>query len=309
MNTMNFYKNILKVGALLLFSTLYAQQEPTYALYRYSMNAVNPAYAAVNGESMLTTNLRSQWIDVDGAPETQTVFFSTPLTEKLGIGLTIINDAVFVENRTSFNVDLSYKLKLNETSDIYLGIKAGARTYDIDRGRFGTFNFNNGQIDPSISNIDTGFRPTIGAGALLQNDKYFVSLSVPILLLSERVDINNGRVSAAGERAHIYLAGGYNFDLSDKFEFRPSTMVRAVGGLPLSADITAAFRYLEKFEVAGMYSTDDNWAASIMFNLADWMDFGYAYGGATRNQLNSINDGTHEVLVRFKFNGSNNDDE
>ena len=103
MNTMNFYKNILKVGALLLFSTLYAQQEPTYALYRYSMNAVNPAYAAVNGESMLTTNLRSQWIDVDGAPETQTVFFSTPLTEKLGIGLTIINDAVFVENRTRRN--------------------------------------------------------------------------------------------------------------------------------------------------------------------------------------------------------------
>lgn len=301
MNTMNFYKNTLKIVALLLFGTLYAQQEPNYFLYRYTMNAVNPAYAAADGTTSLTSNLRSQWIGVDDAPETQTFFFQTPLAENLGVGLTIVNDNIFVENRTSFNVDFSYKLQLNESTNIFLGLKAGGRTYNVDQGGFSNFGFNNGQVDQAVANIDDGFRPNLGVGAYLVNDKYFLSLSVPGLLLSDRVNVENGRVSIANEKAHFYLAGGYNFDLSDMFEFRPSAMVRYVSGNPIATDLTAAFRYNQRFEFAGMYSTDSVWSGSIMFNLADWMDFGYAYGGSARSELSTFNDGTHEVLVKFKF--------
>lgn len=306
MNTMNFYKNTLKIVALLLFGTLYAQQEPNYALYRYTMNAINPAYAAADGTTSLTSNFRSQWIDVQDAPETQTFFFQTPLTENLGIGLSIVNDNVFVENRTSFNVDFSYKLQLNESTNVFLGLKAGGRTYNVDQGGFSNFSFNAGQIDPAVANIDTGFRPNIGIGAYLVNDKYFISLSVPGLLLSERVNVDNGRVSIANERAHFYLSGGYNFDLSDKVEFRPSTMVRYVNGNGVAADMTAAFRYNQRFEAGVMYSTDSVWAGTIMFNLADWMDFGYAYGGSARSELSTFNDGTHEILVRFNFPKASN---
>lgn len=298
---MKFYKNTLKIVALLLFGTLYAQQEPNYALYRYTMNAINPAYAAADGNTSLTSNFRSQWVSVEGSPETQTFFFATPLTEKFGIGLSVVNDAVFVENRTSFNVDFSYKLKFNETTDIFLGIKAGGRTYNVDQNGFSNFNFNSGQIDPAVGNIDTGFRPDLGLGAYLSNDKYFISLSATNLLSSERIDVENNRVTTANGRVHLYLSGGYNFDLSDKFEFRPSALLRHVSGNPLSADMTAAFRYDKRFELGAMYSTDSAWAATLMFNLADWMDFGYAYGGSSRDELSSVNDGTHEILVRFNF--------
>ncbi|GGI56030.1 PorP/SprF family type IX secretion system membrane protein [Winogradskyella haliclonae] len=304
---MKFYKNILKVVALLLFGTIYAQQEPNYALYRYTMNAINPAYAAADGETSLTSSFRSQWVNVQDAPETQTFFFATPLTEKFGIGLSIINDKVFVENRTSFNVDFSYKLKFSETTDLFLGLKAGASTYNIDEDGFGRFGFNNG--DSAIQNIDEGFRPNLGVGAHLFNEKYFVSFSINGLLQGERVNVDDGRVTTSNNNSHWYLSGGYNFDLSDKFEFRPSTMIRYVNGSPLSADFTAAFRYNKRFELAGVYTTDGAWAGTLMFNLADWMDFGYAYGGSSRSDLNDINDGTHEILVRFNFPKKNNSDE
>ena len=76
---MNFLKNSIKIGALLLFGTIYAQQQPNYALYRYTMNAINPAYAGADGVSRLTANFRSQWVSVEDAPETQTLFFETSL--------------------------------------------------------------------------------------------------------------------------------------------------------------------------------------------------------------------------------------
>lgn len=301
MNTMKFYKNTLNIVALLLFCTLYAQQEPNYALYRYTMNAINPAYAAAEGNTSLTSNFRSQWAGVTDAPETQTFFFQTPLTEKFGIGLSVVNDEVFVESRTSFNVDFSYKLKFNENTDLYLGLKAGGRTYKVDQNGFARFNFNAGQIDPAVGNIDERFKPNLGVGAHLLNDKYFISFSINGLIQSERISRENDRVTTANQRSHFYLTGGYNFDLSDKFEFRPSAILRHVNGSTLSSDFTAAFRYNKRFELGALYSTNSNWAGTLMFNLADWMDFGYAYGGSSRSELNDSNNGTHEILVRFNF--------
>ena len=298
MNTMKYYKNTLKVVALLLFGTLYAQQEPNYALYRYTMNAINPAYAGADGMTSLTSNFRSQWIDVQNAPETQTVFFATPLSDKVGIGLSLVNDQVFVESNTSFTVDFSYKLQLNEGTNLFLGLKAGGSSYGINRSNLANLDF---ELDPALGNLDTGFRPNVGVGAYLVNDKYFVSLSVPTLLLSERISVDNGRVTAATDKAHFYLSGGYNFDISSDWEFRPSTMVRLVSGSPISADFTAAFRYNKRFELGALYRTDSAWAGTLMFNLADWMDLVYAYEGSSRNQLNNVSDGTHEILLRFNF--------
>jgi len=48
-----------------------------------------------------------------------------------------------------------------------------------------------------------------------------------------------------------------------------------------------------------MYRTDGGWAGTMMFKLSDWMDLGYAYEGTSRDVLNDVNDGTHEILVRF----------
>ncbi|TCK68061.1 type IX secretion system PorP/SprF family membrane protein [Winogradskyella wandonensis] len=296
---MNFLKNSIKIGVLLFFGAIYAQQQPNYALYRYTMNAINPAYAGADGVSRLTANFRSQWINIEDAPETQTLFFETSLNDKVGLGLSIVNDDVFANENTSFVIDFSYKLQLNETTDVFLGLKGGGSVYNFISS---DLSINGFPPDPAQGNIDNGFRPIIGAGAYLVHDKYFISLSIPSILLNERVNLNSdGVVTTVNEKTHFYLSGGYNFDISSDWEFRPSTMVRAVSGSPLSADLTAAFRYNERFELAPMYRTDGGWAGTMMFNLSDWMDLGYAYEGSSRQVLNDSNDGTHEVMVRFTF--------
>ncbi len=297
MYTMKYYKNTLRIVAFLLFGTLYAQQEPNYSLYRYTMNVINPAYAGVDGKASLTSSFRSQWIEVDGAPETQSFFFSTPMGKKVGLGASIVNDKTFIENQTSFNIDFSYLLTLNETTNLYLGLKAGGSTYNVDTGRLNAL----GTVDPALNNIDTGFRPNVGIGGYLVHEKYFVSLSMPRLLLGQGVNNDNGNVTFSNTKTHVFLSGGYNFDLSSSVEFRPSVMIRYVSGAPVSMDYTAAFRINERFELGAALRTDGAITGLFMFNLADWMDLGYAYDSSIRDEISGISEGTHEVLLRFNF--------
>ncbi|MEM9680551.1 MAG: type IX secretion system membrane protein PorP/SprF, partial [Bacteroidota bacterium] len=79
--------------------------------------------------------------------------------------------------------------------------------------------------------------------------------------------------------------------------------MRYVSGAPFSADITAAFRFYKRFEVAAAYRTDEAITGLFLINLADWMDIGYAYDASTRSEINDVNDGTHEVFLRFNFKG------
>lgn len=295
---MKLYKNIFGVVLLLVCGSLYAQQEPNYSLYRYTMNVINPAYAGADGTSSLVTSFRSQWVNVDNAPETQTFFYSTPLSDKVGLGVSVVNDQVFIENRTSFVVDFSYKVQLNESLNLFLGLKAGGGTYNINRGGLANLDF---PVDPALGNIDTGFSPNVGFGAYLAHEKYFLSFSVPRILLNDRVTTENGTVSFANDKTHVYLSGGYNFMLGSDVEFRPSAMLRYVGGAPFSMDITAAFRFNQRFELGVLYRTDDSFAGVMMLNLADWMDLGYAYETSTRSEISDVSDGTHEIFLRFIF--------
>ena len=99
--------NIL-AGALLLFSSaLFSQQESTFTLYRYHMNMVNPAYAGVDGQTVITGSVRRQWSGVDQAPETQAVSFGTSLGKNLGFGVSVVNDKVFIEKQNELQSHLS----------------------------------------------------------------------------------------------------------------------------------------------------------------------------------------------------------
>lgn len=289
----------------LLAGSIYAQQENNYILYRNTMNIVNPAYAGADGTTNLTTNLRSQWEEVVDAPETQSFFFSMPAGDRMGLGASIVNDKTFVESETSFFVDFSYRLPMADDTNLFLGLKAGGSTYDVNSGFLNSRGFDQ---DPALENIDTGFRPNFGIGAYLQNEKYFISLSSPNLFGTQGVSVDDGGITYSNDRAHYYLAGGYNFDIGGDTQFRPSTMIRYVSGSPVSADITAAFKFFQKFELGAVYRTDEALGGLAVIDLAEWMQIGYSYGSSLNDQLNNVNDGTHEILIRFNFGGDASDE-
>lgn len=298
---MKYILNSIKVLAFLLVFSATAQQAPNFTLYKYNLNVINPAYAGSNGFSQLSANFRSQWVGVQDAPETQTLNYNGLLTEKVGMGVSVMRDNVFITNEYNVYADFSYRLAVADNMDLYLGLKAGGSFLDIDFTKL-----QSGSTDPMLNRDVSEFNPNVGAGLYLKGEKFFLSLSTPKILQSSRYDESTN--SEATDELHVYLGGGYSFDVNDNVMITPSVMGRYVGGAPFSVDASLTARFMDKFEVGANYRLDDSVAGVAMFSVANWLDLGYAYEH-TLSDVGDFNDGSHELLVRFNLRGSDSEEE
>lgn len=185
--------NIFKIAFLLTLGAfgnqLYAQQDPNYTFYRFNMNLINPAFAGSAERAEFGMNVRSQWASVDGAPETQSVVFGMPVGKNVGLGVSIINDKTFVENQTSVALDFSYRLQLSSENTLFFGLKGSFASYDVNSEGLLTYDI---RPDMSLMNIDGRFTPNVGAGVMLKNERYYLSLSIPRILTPDRLEQNDG---------------------------------------------------------------------------------------------------------------------
>jgi len=304
---MKYIKSIICAVVIMTTVHSFAQQDPNYTFYRYNMNLINPAYAGAEDglegsdivrQSELGLNVRSQWASVEGAPETQSAFFSTGVGNNVGLGVSIINDQTFVENQTSISIDFSYRLKVSDRANLFLGIKAGANSYSVNTDGLTTFDID---ADPSLVNLDGGFTPNVGVGAYLKGEKYFVSFSAPKLLTPDRLEQDSGIASLGVERVHVYFSTGYDFKLGERTYFKPSTMVRYVDASPLSIDVTAAFEFANRFELAPVYRVDEALGGYFIFRATKHFDFGYAYQNGTSSPVSAAANGSHEIFMKIRM--------
>ncbi|WP_335967331.1 type IX secretion system membrane protein PorP/SprF [Galbibacter sp. PAP.153] len=291
-------RNIVFGILCIVSSCIYAQQEEIITNYRYQINLFNPAYTGVNGQTLIKSSIRQQWTDIKDAPTLQTVSFSTSVGEKIGLGVTVINSNTFVESETFTSIDFSYRLKLKDQLDLYLGLKAGGDFYSVNTEGLETYNV---MADPSIASI-SNFNPNIGVGLLIKGNNWYASLSIPRLLSTERSENEDGILTSASSRPHMYGSVGYDFLLNDvtNLKLKPSIMTRYVAGAPISLDVNTMISFNEVFEIGAMYRTDRAYAGLANFKIAKHFTVGYAYEMSTREELaNSGN--TNEFLLMFQF--------
>lgn len=287
-------KNSHVLLVFLLTSVLYAQQDPSYTLYQYNMNVINPAYSGTNGINEVNLNYRSQWVNLDGSPRTQFLSIGAPINDKVGLGLSIINDKVFVLKETDVYFDFSYKLQVSDSTFLYMGIKAGGSFIDIDLNSLDIMN------DPVFSENVNNFNPNVGLGFYLKGKKYYINLSAPSLLKSKRYEKDGVVVSHATDKLHVYAGAGYKFSLNETIYLTPSFLSRFVSGAPASVDLTATAEFNNLFDIGLSYRLDESISALGLYKISDIIHFGYAYE-MTTTEVKDYSKGTHEVLLRFRF--------
>lgn len=291
-------KNIIKYTvALLLFiaNVVNAQQDPQFTQYMYNTMSVNPAYAGTNDFTIITAIARTQWVGVNGAPDSQTLSYDTQLgATGVGLGINLIHDEIGPARELSLDANVSYGVKLSEDANLSFGLKLGGRSLNVDprRGNPET------QSDQLLGVLDR-FLPTIGAGIFYYKPKWYLGAAVPNILRTEHYDdtINGGDV--ATERLHFFLIGGYVFDLSESVKFKPASLVKVVNGAPLSLDVSANFLFNEKVNAGLAWRWDDSVSALIGFRFAKNFNLGFAYDLTTSNYSN-YNSGTYELMLRWQ---------
>jgi len=302
---MKRFLNIVLIVVLTLSTTydILAQQDPQYTQYMYNTVAINPAYAGNRGVTSIVGLHRSQWVGLEGAPRTQSLSIHSPLGEgKVGLGLSLINDALGPAEETYIGVDFSYTINTSDEGKLSFGLKGGGHILDVDFTKLNLFD----PTDPRFSeNIDNKFSPVIGAGLYYHPNKFYVGLSAPNLIETEHFGESNNDNAAsfvAEERIHYYGIMGYTFDISESLKFKPSTLVKAVSGAPLQVDITANFLVMEKLHLGAAYRWSAALSGLVGFQVSDSMLIGLAYDRESTDLGDQLyNDGSFEVFLRFEL--------
>jgi len=287
-------KIIFGLVLVLALPNVNAQQDPQYTDYMFNTLTVNSAYAGSRGHLTVTGLHRTQWVGLDGAPQTQSFSVESPVGKNVGLGVVLVNDRLGPSDEFYLDANFSYTINLNNDSKLSFGIKGGGRLLNIDWTR-GSYQE---QENVFQQNIENKFLPTIGAGVYWRNDNSYIGLSVPNLLTDEHYDGVQNAIAA--ERLHYFFIAGKVFDLSPTVKFKPALLGKFVVGAPIIADLSANFMFDDTLRLGLAYRWDDSVSGLIGLQLGPKLMIGYAYD-ATTTKLNNFNSGTHEIMLRFEL--------
>lgn len=290
--------SIVVIVVLCLPHKAHAQQDSQFTQYMYNTETINPAYTGSRGVLSLLGLYRTQWVGLDGAPQTVNFTVNSPFgaAKKVGAGLTFIQDRIGPSDESTIAGDFSYTIEMNNDVKFAFGLKGGFNLLNVDYSRLNIYN-------PSDAlqqfNIDNRFQPLIGVGLYLHNDRtWYAGLSVPNLL--ETSHYNDTTVSNASEKANLYAIGGYVFTLSPSIQFKPAVLGKFVSGAPIALDLSANFLFNERFTLGAAYRLDAAISGLAGFQISDQLMIGYAYDYDTTDLVN-YNSGSHEIFLRYEI--------
>lgn len=287
-----------KLVLVLLFCSVagFAQQDAQFTQYMYNTISINPAYAGSRGVISVLGLYRTQWVGLDGAPETSSFSVNTPVGNNVGLGVSLVNDKIGPTNENNISADFSYSIPTSATAKLSFGIKGSANLFKLDPTKLTPED----QGDPQFQDFKNKFSPNVGAGIYLHSDKGYVGLSVPNFIETNRYDDNETAIFK--EQINYYLIAGYVFNLDryEQIKFKPAVLAKMVEGSPLQVDASANFMFNDKFVVGVSY----RWSAAVSalagFQITEGLYLGYAYDRETTKLVN-YNSGSHEIFLRFEF--------
>lgn len=298
MKKLNNMKNIFSLLLLMLGGTISAQQDPQFTQYMYNTISVNPAYAGSRGALTLGGLHRSQWVGIEGAPVTQTVFVHSPIVnEKMGLGFSAVNDKIGPINQTFLYGDFAYHLKLTKTLKLGLGLKAGVNMFQPKVASLETITAN----DPSFVNttLRRTIAPNVGGGFYLYSDKFYVGASSP-KMLQNKLRTGDSTQSNILEKRHIFLIGGLIIKVSDNVKIKPTILTKITQGAPVSIDGTLEALIDEKWSFGLAHRLNESVSGLFGYNISQQLKVGFAYD-YTLTKLQKYNSGSFEIMLMYDF--------
>lgn len=291
-------RHIIISSLLLLSISSFAQQDPMFTQYMNNPQLINPAYAGRQGDMNFNGIFRKQWAGAtfDWAPTTTSLSLSAPLKiYKVGLGLDFMHDDVGPMTLTGIFTDYAYHIDFKNEARLSLGLKVGFYYYQENLKGLRSYEYDN-----FLALHDETAKPLFntGVGIYYKKDKYFIGASVPSLVKNSLVEVDNTNIILGKKEQHLFLTGGYTFDLNTLFKLRPTLMFRMVDGAPISAEATATAIFADKVSFGLMYRLKDAIAVHARFEVRDGFEIGYSYD-LTSSELGIYNNGTHEIFFSY----------
>ena len=289
-----------------------AQQDAQYSQYMFNSLVINPAYAGYKEAYNMSLLNRNQWVGIDKAPKTQSLVADGSFFKgnKVGLGLTIVNDQIGLQSQTSAYANYAYRLPVGiNNARLAFGLAVGLSQYSLNR--------QNAIIqDPNDPNYNDGklnyTAPDAKFGLFFSNDKFYAGLSATNLLSQAINYQQSGSDVIARQGRHYFLTSGYLLDLNPTLKFKPSFMIRDDSKGPTNIDLNTFFLIKEALWIGASYRTgayfrnnpnvdanafkQNSLVGAVEFFVAKKFRLGYAYDYAL-SDLSGYSSGTHEISL------------
>jgi len=273
------------------YQSVQAQQDPIYSQYMFNGMVINPAYPSMDESSSLTAVGRNQWVGIDGAPQTLSFSFYTPLkATNTSVGLSLMSEKITVHSQTGLNFHISQRVKLDEKLFLALGLKGGMSQYRENNSRLNS-------TDPAFAQNLSYWKTDVGFGFMIFTEKFYIGLSSPVF---QSFDLGK-KAEKVKHKSHYYLQTGYLFKINDNVKLKPNLLLRAVQGAGLQADINANVLLKNILWLGASWRTEKTITGLVQVQVSKNFQIGYSYDTPTSSNLKGAQAASHEVMLNYRF--------
>ena len=277
-----------------------SQQLNTYSLFYNDLYLVNPAYAGVKQNLMLTTAIKQQWSGFNGAPSFQTLSGHMRFMDNMGAGGRIFNYSAGMLNKLGLEATYAYKLQLGGSMNLSMALSAMLYQFSMNKS---LINAKDDYDLVVVNAVDKMIVPDFNFGILFYDEEkhYYTGISI-YQLMGRKVSLLNKENLSNEQIRHYNFTGGYFMDINENISIESALLLKFIetGYVQLDFNVNATFMKL--FNVGVSYRTDN--AIVGMFGLkAGNLVFGYAYD-YTLSDIGKYSVGSHEIFLTYIFGTS-----
>jgi type IX secretion system PorP/SprF family membrane protein len=299
-------RNIRNIVAVLLaftFSGMALAQQTTLVNHYYVNPFLsNPSMAGESGTNLYLLN-RSQWVDVDGAPETFLATIDGMVgNTKFGFGLTMMNDVVNIVGQSSIYGTYTYKLPVFAKSQLSFGMSIG---FEQNKLLFDRIRASNPVEITLINNVEnkTNFDANTGLTYTWENLRLGVSAYQLLANKNEFVDELNDNSYVYAFRRHYVANIGYRMELEkDKVSLDPYVQMRMAYRTTPQYDVNLMLNFADVAWIGGGFRTKFGGNVMVGGVLANRLLASYSYGRSV-GVVEKLSANSHEFMLGYKFNG------
>ena len=281
----------------LLFSislTNYAQQDLVQTQYMFNLFSINPAYAGSKNTMDVNLSHRSQWVGLEGAPQTQVLSIHAPVMQKkVGLGMQISNDVIGPRQVLGVNTAYAYHIKLKKAK-LGFGLRAGIYNFTYDWNKLKYESEHDAVIginNPSKTAANFDF------GMYYKSKFNYAGLEIAHLNQA-KIYTSDSIASEAHLYPHLSVFYGHAFELTDKLVLKTSILARAVNQNNY-IDLNASVLLNQFLWIGASYKTVGIVSAITKFNISSKFQAGYSLDYPVAKTF--LNLTSHELFLTYNF--------
>jgi len=282
---------------LVLSISVQAQQLQQQSLWLFDPTSFNPALLSAENQNVFGAHLRSQWTGIEGAPSTQSVYYTGQIqaTDYLRVGF--LSDQAGAFGRKGVEFGYTKTIKAKENLSINLGLRAGLFQSSFNEADMNVFQLD----DPEVTGETyTALTPAITPGLAISTDGWQLGISVPYALessfqvsSSELAKQNKWQRQWQGSLSKTLL-------LNDQLSLTPSVWLMSTPGAATEVSMNILADVKETV-TAGLGYRNNSDLALIIGGRFKSFALMYSYDMLS-SSLSSATSGSHEIGLQYRMN-------